>query len=105
MKKLMSLMVFVVALGLSPMAYAITQNGIHLTIVGTGTVGTLVYVGIVENPNNCLSGGIYFRVTAELNKALAVALAAKVAGKTVRIDYNQPGGVGTECTGTSIFLE
>ena len=102
MKKMMSLMVFVVALGLSSVAYA--QSGIHITIAGSENNGTDAYIGIAENPNRCAYGGVYFYDSA-VSKALAVALTAKVTGKTVQIDYSQPGGAGTKCVGISIYLE
>jgi ABC-type uncharacterized transport system ATPase subunit len=105
MKKIISLMMFCAALSLSSVAYAVSQNGIHLHLVGTEGNGKQAYIGIVENPSQCAYGGVYFTVPSEVSKTLAVAMTAKTLGKTVRIDFNQPGGVGTLCFGYGIYLE
>lgn len=97
--------IIVLMLTVSSEVYAQIQTGIHITIAGTELDGQRVYVGITENPNSCVAGGIYFTESTGLNKALSVALAAKASDKTIRIDFDQPGGSGNICYGRSIYME
>jgi len=103
---------FCAALSLSSVAYAaVSQSGIKVGLAGLENhnssfyIGKTVYIAITPNPNNCLYGGVYFFDEKDLNRVLSVAMTAKALGKTVRIDFNQPGGVGTLCSGYSIYLE
>ena len=83
-------------------AASLTNLSVGLT--GMEGNGTGVYVGISPNLNSCKNGGIYFQDPAELDKALSIALSAKMAGKTVRIDVTQPGGAGSLCFGYGIYV-
>ncbi|MEN9866400.1 MAG: hypothetical protein RL748_1990 [Pseudomonadota bacterium] len=78
-----------------------------LNFVGIENNGTVVYLGMTTNTAGCLYSGVYFSGTSiEDRKAvLSVALAAKLSSSTVRIVYTQPGGFGTACLGTSIYIE
>jgi hypothetical protein len=71
--------------------------------VGSENNGSSAYIGITPNPNNCLSAGIYFTSPYDAKAALSVALAAKMAGKTLRIDYSI--GAGNQCFGYAIYVE
>lgn len=104
-KKLVRFIVICAMCGFSGLAYGIVQKSITVGLTGMENDGSNVYVGIAPNPNACLYGGIYFIEAAEIDKVLSVALAAKLAGKTVRIDYNQPGGPGRQCFGYGIYVE
>lgn len=81
------------------------QYNIDVQMVGIGSHGTTVYVGLSPNPNTCQWEAIYFIEQAEIDKALSVAMAAKLAGKKVRMDYIQPGGAGTMCYGDAIYIQ
>lgn len=74
-------------------------------MTGVEADGEQVFVGINPNPNNCLYGGIYFQDPAEMDKALSIAMAAKVSQRTVRINYSQPGGAGSQCFGSNMYVE
>lgn len=57
-----------------------------------------VYVGISPNAPQCYANGVYFKGSVhERNEIINMALEARKMGKTVRIDYNQQGGPGTQC--------
>lgn len=102
MKKfIFGLMVF---LGVISSSHAVQHGG--LTVLGTGSEanGSDVYVGISPNSNNCLYGGVYFLGDKQLNRVLSVALAAKVSGKTVRVDYEKDATSG-QCYGYGIYVE
>ncbi|MBI3561504.1 MAG: hypothetical protein HY080_07305 [Gammaproteobacteria bacterium] len=86
-------------------AYALSQNGITVTLTGAEGNGSQAYIGLSPNPNGCLNNGIYFINPGEVGKTLAIAVAAKLSGKTVRIDFTQPGGPGTQCNGYGIYIE
>jgi len=66
---------------------------------------TQVYVQITPNPNRCKWDGVYFKDLKELDKALSVALSAKMSEKTIRIDFTQPGGSNTQCFGYGIYVQ
>jgi len=86
-------------------AFAVTQSGITVGMTGVESNGIQVFIGISPNPNGCINNGVYFKDPGALDKALSVALSAKMAGKTVRIDYLQSGGSGTQCMGYSIYAQ
>ncbi len=93
---------------LSLSASADVIYGVSPTVVGVENLGsTVVFVGLTANTPSCVNGGVYFSgVNIDDRKAiLGVAMAAKLSGTTVRIDYTQPGGPGTICRGVSIYLE
>ena len=92
---------------LSLSASAANIYGVTPSLVGIEGNGGAIYVGLTDNAPGCLYGGIYFNGgTIDDRKAeLGVAMAAKLAGKTVRIDYTQTGGPGTICFGYSIYIE
>lgn len=102
MKKKLLLLVLVM---LSTEAFAIMQTNTTVTLVGTEGHGAQVYVGIDQNPNNCPQGGIYFKTASELSQVLSVALAAKMANKLVRIDYDLPTANANFCQGTGIYAQ
>lgn len=79
-----------------------TTTGENISSVGTDVNGTRVEVVVTPNKGNCLGGKIYYEDSAEQSRTLAIALAAKMAAKTVRIDYIKDGSV---CWGSSIFVE
>jgi hypothetical protein len=98
------------AVGLTLTAPTIlTQTGITVGMVGTTAgmaKGTSVLIS--PNPNGCLNNTIDFinpLNQVEESKALSVAMVAKLTVKTVRIDFTQSGGAGTQCLGAAIFLE
>jgi hypothetical protein len=74
-------------------------------LTGAENNGNTAYVGISPNTNACLYSGIYFINSGEVGKTLSIAIAAKLSGKSVRIDYTQPGGSGTQCFGYGIYIE
>jgi len=100
MKKILLVLSF---LAISQSAYCLSISSTAVGLAGVENNGSQVYINPLSNPNNCLYSGVYFTNAAEISRVLAVALAAKAAGKTVRIDYNQPGGSGTLCTGYAIY--
>ena len=105
MKKILPA-VFALLLLNSNLAIAITtQTGVTPTMVGIEGNGTDAYIGISPNTNYCAYGGVYFTSTVDMKIALSIALSAKMAGKTVRVDFNQPQGSGTQCFGVSIYAE
>lgn len=73
-------------------------------LVGEHSTGGVVYVGVQNNKPGCKNGGIYF-YGKDMKMALSIATSAKLAGKTLRIDFNQPDGVGGMCEGSGIFIE
>lgn len=85
--------------------FAVALGGVTPGLVGSENNGTIAYIGILPNPDNCIYGGVYFVAPADPKVALSVALAAKMAGKTLRIDYSQPEGRGTSCKGYGIYVE
>jgi hypothetical protein len=80
-------------------------------MTGSENHGNRVYVGIDPNPDGCLHNGVYFTQDAqsdyqiELDRALSISMAAKLADTTIRIDYDQLGGVGTICNGYGIYIQ
>jgi len=76
-----------------------------VTNAGSENNGAQVEVGIGSNPDNCSYTAVYFVNSAELGRALAIALASRLSGRNVRVDYTQPGGTGTTCIGTNIYLQ
>jgi len=74
-------------------------------MAGSESNAAQVYVGISPNPDACYAGGVYFVNPNEVNTTLSVAMAAKLSGKTIRIDYNQPAGPGNMCYGYSIYVQ
>lgn len=100
---------FTVLLGVSVFysaeSFALVQTGATVNLVGQESLGTQVYVGIIPNTNGCTSSGVYFLSTNPnvLALPLSVALAAKMAQKTVRVDYTkQTDGL---CIGSNIYVE
>lgn len=81
---------------------AASIEGISVTMTGSGANGTRIYVGITPNNAACLNGGVYFTAPQELNKVLAVAVAAKLTGTKVRIDCAVVNGV---CPGYAIYSQ
>ena len=94
----------ILLLSISNMVVAAIQHGATVTLTGMEGNGTQVYVGITPNTHRCLYGGVYFTEPAELDKALSIALAAKLAEKTVRVDFTQATS-GGQCLGTGIYVE
>lgn len=86
-------------------AFALSQDGIKVGLTGMEGDGTQVYVQITPNSNRCKWSGVYFTDLKELDKALSVALSAKMSGKTIRIDFIQPGGSDTQCFGYGIYVQ
>ena len=86
-------------------ALAIAQGGITVGLAGMENNGSSVFVQIIPNPNACLYSGVYFSDQAGMDKALSIALSAKMAGKTIRIDYVQTGGYGNQCLGYGMYVE
>lgn len=102
MKKfILGLMVFLV--GFSS-ANAVQHGGLTVLSTGSEANGSDVYVGISPNSNNCLYGGVYFLGDKQLNRVLSVALAAKISGKKVRVDYEKDAASG-QCNGYGIYVE
>jgi hypothetical protein len=97
--------IFVIFLSISTVVHALEQAGVTIGLTGMESNGISVYVGISPNTNECLYSGVYFLDEAEVNMALSVALAAKLASRTVRIIFSQPGGNGTQCFGQGIYVE
>jgi hypothetical protein len=86
MKKLISILAL--SLFVSS-AQAEQVNGAVPTLVGLEGSGSQVYVGMANNSPGCINGGMYFLAgtIAERKAVLATALAAKLSGKTLRLDY------------------
>lgn len=82
------------------------KPGLTPTLVGAEGNGTQIHIGFTPNPTNCLYSGVYFggATAAERNATLSTALAAKLAGKTLRIAYSQASS-GAICNGSSIYVE
>lgn len=87
----------------SSASFATTQTGVQTTTVGTESNGAVAYIGLTSNPNNCMYGGVYFSNPFDPKMALPVAMAAKVAGKTLRLEYTI--GADQLCRGTGIYIE
>jgi hypothetical protein len=73
-------------------------------MVGSEANGKVAYVGITPNSNGCYAGGVYFREEEEVSKTLSIAMAAKLASKTIRVDYGQDEITG-KCVGYSIYMQ
>lgn len=77
------------------------------TLIGLETK-TQSYIGITPNTPGCPYGGVYFSSTyagsdTDAKAALAVATAAKLSGKLLRIDLAvDSNGL---CRGTSIYIQ
>lgn len=101
-----STLVLGAGLFVSSMAHAEFHNKSNLTIgsVGSEGHGKRVYMAISPNETECAYGGIYFREETEHAEVLSVALAAKMANKKVRIDYDQ-SEESKYCTGVSIYVQ
>lgn len=88
MKKLLSILAL--SLFVSS-AQADMRTGVVPSLVGLESSGGQVYVGLANNNPGCLYGGMYFNsgTIAERKAVLATALAAKLSGKTLRLDYTK----------------
>ncbi len=85
-------------------AFSITQTNVTIGQVGSEGHAKQVYVELSPNTNSCLNGWVYFTDSAESQGTLSVALAAKLAGKKVQIDYMQDENTG-KCIGESIYIQ
>ena len=84
--------------------FSMQQVGVTVTMVGSEANGKVAYVGISPNTNSCFAGGVYFRNESEVAKTLSIAMAAKLADKTIRVDYGQDEITG-KCVGYSIYMQ
>lgn len=79
---------------------AVTQNNLTLDRLGVQGGGSVAYFS-VDQPLTltCQWNDIYLDITTDVGKTeYAELLAAKMTGKALsRVDYEQPGGTGTEC--------
>lgn len=98
--------------GFSAWVFAATvQNDISIGVFGSEANGRQVYVGVSPNPNNCLNGGVYFQQLgyggqfrpAGLANIIALAAAAKIADRKIRMDYNI--SADRYCFGEAIYLQ
>lgn len=103
MRKLMSILALSL---LANSAQAVVSTGLIPSLVGLQGDGATVYIGLTNTPAPCTFGGIYFiaGTIAERKAVLATALAAKLAGRTLRIDY-VTGGAGGVCLLSGLFIE
>lgn len=65
---------------------------------------TVVGIGTEQNTPNCSYNSIYFNDEKEVAVSLSIAMTAKVSGKKLRVDYEQPDGDGGQCLGTGIYF-
>lgn len=98
---------FLLALSLSIHAGTVSANSapsVTPSMVGIEGSGASVYIN--ASVSECLYGAVYFTdgTIDDRKAALAVAMVAKLSGKTLRIDYRQPGGPGTMCFGSGIYI-
>lgn len=101
MKKILLALTLVAA---SQVASATTANNITLSLVGAVNASGSITVSSYNGLSACSYSTVYFEVAtiAERKAILAIALAAKLSGKTVRIDYTFGPGY---CSGVGIYLE
>ncbi|WNJ94251.1 hypothetical protein RND59_08710 [Vibrio ruber] len=102
--KIKSVMSAIVICMVCSKSYALAQKKATIGMTGVENTGA-IYVHITPNPNSCLYSGVYFTQPAIIDKALSVALSAKMASKTVQINYDQPKGANTQCIGQAIYIE
>lgn len=93
-----------IAVLFSQPVFSIQQVGVTVTMVGSEANGKVAYVGISPNINSCFAGGVYFRNESEVAKTLSIAMAAKLADKTIRVDYGKDETTG-KCVGYSIYMQ
>lgn len=93
-----------VAMVISMPALSLQQVGVTVGMVGSEGNGKQAYVGISPNTNACFAGGIYFTKEDGVAKMLSVAMAAKLAGKTIRVDYEKDDTT-TKCVGRNIYIQ
>lgn len=79
-------------------SFAVTTYDYNTSIVGVGcSTGSVCYMEVASNPQNCIWGIIFFPDTSVSSQAqYATAMMAYSMGKTMRIAYT--GGAGGTCT-------
>lgn len=84
-------------------AESYSKKNLTVGLIGTENHGSALHIQISPNESKCKYSGIYFREEQEHAEVLSVALAAKMSGKLVRIDYTQEVEEGF-CVGRSIYI-
>jgi len=92
----------IVPLSFASACFAFDDQGLTVTKVGQDGNGTKVIVTFVPNENTCNLSQVSFE-GPQMNMTLSIALAAKMASKTVQINYIKDSD--EYCYGSAIFAE
>ena len=104
MKRMSVSLVLIIGIIASSVCYADIVTGVNVTKIGTEAAGTRIYIGISDTTLGCKDNAMKFELPANREQALSIALAAKMATKTVEFEYVKDAQT-TICFGQNIYIE